>query len=292
MAALASIAIVTAAVGLSVSHGPSAPDLEPAAGPIGGSIMEKPSIAVLRFENLTGDPEQNLLAESISDGIFEALSRFSDLYVVTTRRIEDPGMETAEIAERNATDLGVRYLLRVALRGTANRVHITTQLFDTNGHRYAWGGRYDASLKDVFSAENGVFDTIATGVWAELNQDIDTAAWRNEAESAEAYRLAVVGLEHYRRFTPADNIEAKSYFRTAVTLDPEFLSAWAALGWSYFNEARYGWGDNPEQSLSRAAGVAAKVLAIDANHLEARALETAIARSREQVRGSKDEVIY
>ncbi len=282
MAALASIAIVAAAVGLSVGNGPSVPDLEPAAGPIGVSLMEKPSVAVLPFENLTGNSEQNLLAESISDGLFDALYRFSDLYVVAPGRIEGPGMETAEIAERNAADLGVRYLLRGTLRRTADRVRITTQLFDTNGHRYAWGGRYDASLKDVFSSENGVIDTIATGVWAELTQDFDTAAWRNEAESAEAYRLAVIGLEHYRRFTPADNTEAKSFFRTAVTLDPEFLSAWAALGWSYFNEARYGWGDNPEASLARAAGLVAKVLAIDTSHKEAQALRAAIQQNRER----------
>lgn len=282
MAALALIAMVAAAIGLTVWHGPSAPELEPAAGPIGVSLMEKPSIAVLRFENLTGDPEQVYLADSISDGIFEALSRFSDLYVVAPQKIRGWSMETTDIAKGHATDLGVRYLLRGTLRRTSDRVRIIARLFDTNGHRYVWGGRYDAALKDVFSSENGVIDTIATGLWAELTQGFETAAWRNEADSAEAYRLAVVGLEHYRRFTPADNAQAKSFFRTAVTLDPEFLSAWAALGWSYFNEARYGWGGNPEESLSRAADLAAKVLAIDGSHREAQALQAAIEQSRER----------
>jgi len=282
MAALALIVIVAAAIGLNSWQHPSAPEFETAAGQIAISLFEKPSIAVLRFENLTGDPEQNFLAESISDGIFSALSRFSSVSVLSPQQIRRQSMENTESAEQMATRVGGRYVLKGTLRRSPNHVRITTQLFDAYGQRYVWGGRYDTALKDVFSSENGVIDKIATGLWAEIIQGVETGAWRNEADSAEAYRLAMIGLQHYRRFTPADNAEAKHFFRTAVTLDPEFLSAWAGLGWSYFNEAQYGWGDNPEKSLSRAADLAARVLQMDISHHEARALEAAIKRSQRQ----------
>jgi len=287
--ALASIAIIAVLAGVILWLRPTMPDLEPAAGRAAIPLLAKPSIAVLRFENLTGDPEQAHLAASISDGISVALSKFSNLSVWAPGRASGRGVEAGEGAEQTAaTSLGVRYLMKGTLRRSPKHVRITTQLFDAYAQRYVWGGRYDAALEDVFSSENGVIDRIATGVWAELTQSVETGAWRNEADSAEAYRLAVIGLQHYRRFTPADNAEAKYFFRTAVTLDPEFLSAWAGLGWSYFNEARYGWGGNPEESLSRASALAAKVLTIDANHVEARMLENATSQARKPA----DAILY
>ena len=273
-AALTAVAVAAVGIGVSSWQHREAIDLAPAAGYGAHSLFEKPSIAVLPFENATGDPEQNYLAASISDGIFTALSKFPDLHVFLTRPVG------GENAEQTAADLGTRYLLLGTVRRTADRVRITTQLFDAHGERQAWGGRYDAAFADVFASEDGLIGTIATGLWAELTQTIEAGAWRNETNSAEAYRLAIIGLQHYRRFTPADNTEAKYFFRSAVSLDPAFLSAWAGLGWSYFNEAQYGWGDDAEQSLDRAASLAARVLAIDGSQPEARALDVAINRSR------------
>lgn len=288
IAGVALLVVVALAVGLKVSHRPGAPASEQVLEHQGPSLLEKPSVAIGHFKNLTGDPEQDILAESIADGIYFALSKFSNLTVLDPRRIGERRAETMKTAEQAADDLGVRYLLHGTLRRSADRVRITTQLFDENANRDTWGGRYDADLKDVFSAENGVIDNIATGLWAELTQNIQTGAWRNEADSAEAYRLAVMGLEHYRRFTPADNVEAKHFFRTAVTVDPKFLSAWAGLGWTYFNEARYGWGNNPQDSLARATALAARILEIDESHREARALEQTIKENH----GKTDAVLY
>jgi len=280
--ALAVIAIIAVATGLILPQRPKAPDLEPAAGQSATSLLAKPSITVLPFQNLTGDPEQALLAESITDGISAALAKFSNLSVSVSGQIGSGGTTDAQGAERKVMGVPTRYVLHGAVRRSPNHIRITTQLFDQNARRYVWGGRYDTALNDVFSSDNGVIDKIAAGLWTQITQNDETGSWRNEAGTAEAYRLAVIGLQHYRRFTPADNTEAKYYFRRTVTLDPEFLTAWAGLGWSYFNEAQYGWGENPQDSLARASALATKVLEIDPSHAEARALESAIKRNSVQ----------
>jgi adenylate cyclase len=268
---------------------PDIADFEPAAGLASlPPMLEKPSIAVLAFENLANESERFHLEAGLTDSVVTSLAKFPNLAVSGPQSSPHVAERSPETMSELAEQMHVRYLLRGSVHQSSDRVRVTVKLFDTSGGTYVWGGRYDAARGEVFASDKGIADSIAAGLWTKLTQSADTGAFRSETTSAEAYRLAVLGFEHYRRFTPADNTEAKYYFRTATNLDPEFLGGWSALGWSYFNEARYGWSETPGESLARASKLAHKVLSIDPSHTEARALLDRIQASKGQV----NQIVY
>src|ERR1044071_8028546 len=189
-------------------------------------VPEKPSIAVLPFQNLSGDPEQEYFADGIVEDVITALSRNRAFFVIsrnTSFTYKGPAVDIAKVAR----ELGVRYVLEGSVRRAGNRVRITAQLVDAaNGH-HLWADRYDREMADVFAVQDEIARTItgelAPGVIAAEMQQ----ARRKDPGQLDAWDRIMRAHWHIRRFTRDDLAEARRLLEQAVELDPANATAFS-----------------------------------------------------------------
>jgi TolB-like protein/class 3 adenylate cyclase len=174
-------------------------------------LPDKPSIAVLRFENLSGDPKQERLAGGLTEDVITDLSRFRELFVIARNSTEVYKGKPVDVRQV-ARELGVQYVLEGSLQIDGDRVRITAQLIDGTTGNHVWAERYDRPLDDVFVVQDEVTKKIA-GTLAPSMSGVLTRAGRESArrkppESLQAYENYLLGIEHKHRFTPEDNQKA------------------------------------------------------------------------------------
>src|SRR5215813_8779894 len=182
-------------------------------------LPDKPSIAVLPFQNLSGDPDQEYFADGIVEDIITALSRNRAFFVIsrnTTFTYKGPAVDVGKVARQ----LGVRYVLEGSVRRAGSRVRITAQLIDAMSGRHLWADRYDRELADVFAVQ----DEIARTITGELAPGIIAAemqqAQRKDASQLDAWDRTMRAHWHIRRFTREDMAEARCLLDEAIDLDP------------------------------------------------------------------------
>ena len=225
-------------------------------------LPEKPSIAVLPFQNLSGDVEQEYFADGIVEDIITALSRNRAFFVIsrnTTFTYKGPAVDVARVAR----ELGVRYVLEGSVRRAGNRVRITAQLIDAASGRHLWADRYDRELADVFAVQ----DEIAQTITGELAPGIISAemqqARRKDPSQLDAWDRTMRAHWHIRRFTREDSAEARRLLGEAIELDPANAMAFSDLALVHHFEAVFGWGEGVAQSFARCGEAARKAVAID-----------------------------
>ena len=191
-------------------------------------LPDKPSIAVLPFDNLSGDARYERLADGLTEDIITDLSRFRDLFVIarnSTFFYKDKPTDVRQIAR----ELGVRYVLEGSLQAQDERVRITAQLVDASTGNHVWSERYDRPLDDIFALQDEVTQTIVAslagqhGVVAQAGREV---ARRKPPANLQAYELYLLGFEHKHRFTKEDNLKAQELARKAIELDPSFARAY------------------------------------------------------------------
>ena len=198
----------------------------------------KPTIAVLPFANMSGDPEQEFFADGLTEDILTELSRFRDLFV-TSRNSVFVYKGKAVNVQTVARELGVQYVVEGSVRKASNRVRITVQLIEAETDRHLWAERYDRELKDIFDIQ----DEVTTSIAAILPGRVEAAARervkRKLPEALAAWELVLSGKLMHHRSTAADNAEAQRLLSRAVELDPNYAHAhaWRAcvLGQSFVN---------------------------------------------------------
>ena len=225
-------------------------------------LPEKPSIAVLPFQNLSGDAEQEYFADGIVEDIITALSRNRAFFVIsrnTTFTYKGPAIDVAKVAR----ELGVRYVLEGSVRRAGNRVRITAQLIDTASGHHLWADRYDRELADVFAVQ----DEIARTITGELAPGIIAAemqqARRKDPSQLDAWDRTMRAHWHIRRFTREDLAEARRLLEEAIELDPANSMAFSDLAFAHHFEAVFGWGEDVAQSFARAGEAARRAVAVD-----------------------------
>jgi adenylate cyclase len=191
-------------------------------------LSDKPSIAVLAFDNMSGDPEQEYFADGIAEDVITALSRFGSLFVIARNssfsyKGSSPDIRTV------AHELGVRYVVEGSVRKAGNRVRITAQLIDAISGNHLWADRFDGSLDDIFDLQDQITEQIVVAVEPEIGAYERERARRKPPGSLDAWGLMHRGLSHYDHITKTDRTEAIRLFREAVALDPEFAVAHALL---------------------------------------------------------------
>jgi adenylate cyclase len=200
-------------------------------------LPDQPSIAVLPFENLSGDPEQEYFADGIAEDVITDLSKTSGLFVIA-RNSSFRYKGTVVDPEEVAGELGVRYLLEGSVRRVEGQVRINAQLIDATTSGHVWAERYDGSLADVFALQDRVTQSIVDALAVNLTSRERRTQERAETARPEAYDAFLKGLEHYLKRTPAHYVKALEYFERAVALDPDYARAHAAIasvywkGWS------------------------------------------------------------
>jgi TolB-like protein len=211
-------------------------------------VLTGPSLAVMPFSNVSGDPEQEYFADGITEDLITDLSKFTGLFVIarnTTFSYKGRAMKAQEVAD----DLGVRYVLEGGIRREGKNVRINVQLADTATETLLWAERYDGSLTEVFALQDNITRRIVAALAVELPKREESLRSRIETESPEAYDAFLVGWALYRRRTPEDLAKSVSFLDQAVALDPGFGRAHAALAAIYSEGRVRGW----EQSLGLTA---------------------------------------
>jgi len=229
-----------------------------------GSVpaTDKPSIAVLPFANMSGDPDQEYFADGITEDIMTGLSRFGYFFVIS-RNSTFSYKGTAIRVSTVAQELGVRYVLEGSVRKTDERIRITAQLIDAEADKHIWAETYDRALKDVFQVQDEISKSIVTAVAPEYFSAEMERARRTDTPNLEAWDAFMRGYWHYLRYTKNDNAKARQLLQRAIELDPNRANYHAVLAVVHMIDGLYGWSESREGSMRKALQIAEHGLALD-----------------------------
>ena len=215
------------------------------------SSGEKPSIAILPFANMSGDPNQDYLVDGIQLAIYATLIKVSGLFLIGGSSVSNY-REKEDAAERAGPELGVRYILEGAVQTAASRVRVTLQLTDTMRRNVIWAEQYDRVLDDLFVLQ----DEIALEVLAELDIKLisgeEMRIFRNTLTNPEAREFYYRGLSHFYAANKADNAAARQNFRKVASMQPDSPEGPAFLCLTYWRDVFSGWTENVRESLAHA----------------------------------------
>jgi TolB-like protein/class 3 adenylate cyclase len=211
-------------------------------GQTGLSLPAKPSIAVLPFDNMGGDPEQSYFADGITEDLITDLSKVGGLFVIarnSTFAYKSKARDVREIARA----LGVRYVLEGSVRRSGGDVRVNAQLIDATTGGHVWADRYDGDMKNIFGLQDKVTRSVVSALAVELTKEDSERVARRGTENAQAYDVFLKGWQHYLRQTPEEFRAAIADFKRAVELDPKYGRAYAALAATYWEAYARHWNE-------------------------------------------------
>jgi adenylate cyclase len=212
----------------------AAPAREPLALP------DKPSIAVLPFDNMSGDSEQEYFSDGISEDLTTALSHIDWLFVIARNSAFTYKGETIDV-KRVGRELGVRYVLEGSVRRAGDRVRINAQLVDAEADRHVWAERFDRQMVDVFELQDDIVASIAATVGPEITLAEIVRARDKRPETLDAWDHYLQAMASYHRMTKDDVAAAISHLEKAIEVEPEFANAYALLGLCHAHIGLRGW---------------------------------------------------
>jgi TolB-like protein/tetratricopeptide (TPR) repeat protein len=233
---------------------PTAPGDTPAL-----ALPDRPSIAVLPFQNMSGDPEQEYFADGVVEDIITALSRIRWLFVIA-RNSSFTYKGRAVDVKQVGRELGVGYLLEGSVRKAANRVRITGQLIDATTGAHLWAERFEGTLDDIFELQDQVAASVVGAMAPQLERAEIERAWRTPTTSLNAYDCYLRGLAHMQRGSREAITEALPLFAQATELDPQFASAYGMAAWCYFWRKVNGWMIDRAQETAEGAQLARRAV--------------------------------
>ena len=238
---------------------PENSELDKVAGPV---LPEKPSIAILAFENMSNDPDQDYFAEGISEDIITQLSKYRSFFVIARNSafsFKGQATEVREIGKK----LGVRYIVEGSVRCSGNRVRITAQLIDAVEDRHLWAERYDREVEDIFTVQDEVTQAIVTTVEPQLVSSERQLARRKPTDSLSAWECYQRGLWHIYQYKSEDTKKALEFMDKAIDLDPNFASAYGGIAFSMYVYVITGDSADRESDLERGLQAGLTAVALD-----------------------------
>lgn len=232
-------------------------------------LPDEPSIAVLPFDNLSDDPDQDYLSDGITESLIIALSKIPKMFVIAPEAAF--AQRDAKVA-RAAEALGVRYVLQGSVQRADERIRVNAQLADALTGERIWAERYDRAFEDIFALQDDITQKVATAMEVALTEGEQARVWRRQTDNPKAYEHFLRGMDYIRRFTKTDNGRAQHLFEQAVELDPNFGVAWVNLARTHYFDGRFGWSDEPKRSIAHAKEYALKALALDDTHADTHAM--------------------
>jgi TolB-like protein/class 3 adenylate cyclase len=230
-------------------------------------LPDKPSLAVLPFQNLTGDAEQEYFVDGMVDEITTAIARLPWLFVIARNSAFTYKGRPVDV-KRVARELGVRYVLEGSVRKAGNRVRITGQLIDTATGAHIWADRFDGALDDIFELQDQVASAVAGAIEPKLRQSEIERASRKPTANLTAYDLYLRALAQSYRYTDEGFAEAVVLARRALAIDPSYAPAAALVGWCRVLQRAQGWGPLSAEDIAEACRLTRQALEAERDDAE------------------------
>ena len=250
---------------------PAPPPAEVASGETPAlGLPDMPSIAVLPFENLSGDPGQEYFSDGITNDIITDLSKFNGMLVIASNSTFTYKGNAVKVQEVSR-DLGVRYVLEGSVQRVDERVRINAQLIDATTGHHIWAERYDRNVNNLFAVQDEIVETITSTLAVKVDAAEQERSGRKDTESLQAYDYYLRGLGISTPNTESSkdaNDRARQMHEKAIALDPSFSAAYVALAWAHLNDYRWGWSETPEASLQSAIEFSQKASTLDGSNYE------------------------
>jgi adenylate cyclase len=230
----------------------------PAARP----LADKQAIAVLPFDNMSADAEQDYFCDGVTEDLITDLSKIPGLSVIARNSVfvyKGKHVKVQEVAR----DLGVKYVLEGSVRRSSSRLRITAQLIEAGTGNHLWAERFDREMTDVFAVQDEVVHNIVEALELKLAPSADQGAGRKATNSIEAYDLMLRGNQHYFLYSKDDVMKARDCYARAAELDPSYAAAFAWLARTYMLEFLSGWSESFSETLAHAYDLARKALDLD-----------------------------
>jgi len=223
------------------------------------ALPDRPSIAVLPFQNMSDDPQQDYFADGIVEDITTALCNIRWLFVIARNSsfaYKGRAFDVKEVGR----ELGVRYVLEGGVRKAEKRVRITAQLIDASTGTHLWANNFDGGLENIFDLQDQVTASVVGAISPTLEQAEIERAHRKPTESLDAYDYFLRGLARAHRVTRDDTTEALQLFAKAIELDPDFASPHGAAAFCYVSRKMNGWVSDSAQDITEAARLARRAV--------------------------------
>jgi len=224
-------------------------------------LPEKPSIAVLPFNNLSGDPGQEYFSDGITENIITSLSKIPQLFVIARNSTFTYKGKPVRV-QQVGRELGVQHVLEGSVQKSGNRIRITAQLIDAKSGYHLWAERYDQEMKDIFDIQDEVTQKIISALAIKFAEGEQKQLAYKNTDNVEAYDYFLRGMEYHNRFTKEANTLSRQMFNKAIEIDPEYVMAYSKLGWTYLMDWLMNWSPG-SHSFENAAELAKKAIALD-----------------------------
>jgi len=231
-------------------------------------LPDKPSIAVLPFKNMSDDPKQEYFSDGLTEEIITALSKVQRLFVIarnSTFIYKDKPVKVQQVSR----ELGVRYVLEGSVRKSGDQVRITAQLIDATTGNHLWAERYDRVLKDIFIVQDEITKNIIMAMQVKLTDGEQARSTAKGTKNLEAYLKYLQARDYALKLNPESNALGKQLAEEAISLDPEYASAYRLIGGAHMSDLFLGTSKSPKDSIAKAIALTKKAIALDETYAEA-----------------------
>ncbi|PTM95180.1 adenylate/guanylate cyclase domain-containing protein [Mycoplana dimorpha] len=240
----------------------AAQDRPAAAAPDRAEPAKKTSIAVLAFNNMSGDADQEYFSDGISEDIITDLARVAELHVISRNSsfvYKNSPVSIRQVAEA----LGVRYVLEGSVRKAGNRVRVTAQLIDAATGGHAWADRFDRDMTDIFTVQDEITQQIVAALKVRLTRTETDRLFGRHPANVTAHDCFLRGREQVWLHTRTGNINARAQMARVIEIDPAFAAAYALSAFAHINDYINGWAANPAEALATGLDLARRAIAMD-----------------------------
>jgi len=231
-------------------------------------MPDKPSIAVLPFENMSDDPKQDYFSDGLTEEIITALSKIGRLFVIARNSTFTYKGKPVKV-QQVSRELGVRYVLEGSVRKSDEQVRITAQLIDAISGDHLWAERYDRDLKNIFALQDDITKKIIMAMQVKLTDGEQARAAAKGTKNLEAYLKYLQARDHLLKLNPERNALGKQLAEEAIALDPEYAMAYRVLGATHMTDLWLGTSKSPKDSIAKAIELTKKAIALDETYAEA-----------------------
>jgi adenylate cyclase len=253
------------------------------------ALPDKPSVAVLPFTNMSGDPEQEFVADGIAEDVITALSRYPSLFVIARNSCFTYKGRSVDV-KQVGRELGVRYVLEGSMRKAGNRIRVTAQLIEAGTGNHVWAERYDRDLADIFAVQDEITHALTIALTPAIAGAELRRAIRKPPESLDVWAAYQRGLWHLGKADPEEDTIAQNFFRQAIHLDPNFAPGYSALALAQLQAAAVYQKLSLLEAQTAAEAFARRAVALDGADAEARSCLGWALQSRGELDGALVEI--